>query len=232
MPAQTKLPHHQRGVRSIHAAQPQIMGGLVQGELFDTADSERFTRGYRGTVASKIAGITYRQLDYWARQHIVEPSLAQSQGSGSRRLYSLKDVIILAVSKRLLDVGINLQNVTQAVQFLMDKTTAQLEHTTILCDGMYVHECASPDQIAALLGEGKAVFGVSVGALWHRIHDALESEPYTELDDNDDDVPVLIALDDVDELAAERAERMEQRFEQRFEHRQHVMQELNEHTRL
>ena len=77
----------------------------VQGELFPSADAQPVTRGYRGTVASKVAGITYRQLDYWARKQIVEPSITPSHGSGSRRLYSFKDVVILAVSKRLLDAG-------------------------------------------------------------------------------------------------------------------------------
>ncbi|WP_125963406.1 MerR family transcriptional regulator [Bifidobacterium dolichotidis] len=190
------------------------MGGLIQGELFETADSERFPRGYRGTVASKVAGITYRQLDYWARQGIVEPSLAPSHGSGSRRLYSFKDVVILAVSKRLLDVGINLQNVTQAVKFLMDKTTDQLEHTTIMCDGTYVHECTSPEQIAALLGEGKPVFGLSVTALWHRIHDELEREDYTDLTEYCDEPASqgTLMLDPIGEMAAER---MQQRFDKR-----------------
>lgn len=78
----------------------------VQGELFVDEGARRPTRGYRGTVASKVAGITYRQLDYWARKQIVEPSITPSHGSGSRRLYSFKDVVILAVSKKLLDAEI------------------------------------------------------------------------------------------------------------------------------
>ena len=83
----------------------------IQGELFPTSDAQPVTRGYKGSVASRVAGITYRQLDYWARRQIVEPSITPSHGSGSRRLYSFKDVVILAVSKELLDAGINLQNV-------------------------------------------------------------------------------------------------------------------------
>ena len=71
----------------------------VQGELFPETGTQPVTRGYKGTVASKVAGITYRQLDYWARRQIVEPSITPSHGSGSRRLYSFKDVVILAVSK-------------------------------------------------------------------------------------------------------------------------------------
>lgn len=90
----------------------------IQGELFSNVDTEEIKRGYRGTVASKVAGITYRQLDYWARKQIVEPSITPSHGSGSRRLYSFKDVVILAVSKKLLDAGVNLQNVTAAIGFL------------------------------------------------------------------------------------------------------------------
>lgn len=94
----------------------------VQGELFPATGTQPVTRGYKGTVASKVAGITYRQLDYWARRQIVEPSITPSHGSGSRRLYSFKDVVILAVSKRLLDAGINLQNVTTAISFLTQRT--------------------------------------------------------------------------------------------------------------
>lgn len=155
--------------------------GAVQGELFATEDAEDTRRGYRGTVASKVAGITYRQLDYWARKQIVEPSITPSHGSGSRRLYSFKDVVILAVSKRLLDAGVNLQNVTAAIGFLSRRTTAQLADVTIMCDGQQVYECTTSEQMLDLLRSGKAVFGVSVGSLWHEIDEALEYEDYVDL---------------------------------------------------
>ena len=155
--------------------------GAVQGELFATEDAEDSRRGYRGTVASKVAGITYRQLDYWARKQIVEPSITPSHGSGSRRLYSFKDVVILAVSKRLLDAGVNLQNVTAAIGFLSRRTTAQLADVTIMCDGQQVYECTTSEQMLDLLRSGKAVFGVSVGSLWHEIDEALEHEDYVDL---------------------------------------------------
>lgn len=155
--------------------------GAVQGELFATEDAEDTRRGYRGTVASKVAGITYRQLDYWARKQIVEPSITPSHGSGSRRLYSFKDVVILAVSKRLLDAGVNLQNVTAAIGFLSRRTTAQLADVTIMCDGQQVYECTTSEQMLNLLRSGKAVFGVAVGSLWHEIDEALEHEDYVDL---------------------------------------------------
>ena len=158
-----------------------LNGGAVQGELFSAADSDEAKRGYRGTVASKVAGITYRQLDYWARKQIVEPSITPSHGSGSRRLYSFKDVVILAVSKRLLDAGVNLQNVTAAIGFLTQRSVDQLAGVTIMCDGMNVHECTTSDQMLELLQSGKAVFAVSVDSLYRQIAEELEHEDYVDL---------------------------------------------------
>ena len=178
--------------------------GAVQGELFSSEDSEDAKRGYRGTVASKVAGITYRQLDYWARKQIVEPSITPSHGSGSRRLYSFKDVVILAVSKRLLDAGVNLQNVTAAIGFLSRRSTRQLADVTIMCDGQQVYECTTSEQMLELLRSGKAVFGVSVGSLWHEIDEALEHEDYVDLESK----PVTLAAGrPIDELTAMRMRR-------------------------
>ena len=170
--------------RATHASNATVSSSditIIQGELFSFPGDDKPTRGYRGTVASKVASITYRQLDYWARKQIVEPSIKASHGSGSRRLYSFKDVLILAVSKRLLDAGVNLQNVTIAIGYLMQRSTAQLEHTTILSDGEHVHECRDGDRIGDVLGSGAAVFGISVTALWHGIEQRLEQEPHVDV---------------------------------------------------
>lgn len=177
----------------------------VQGELFESADSQDAKRGYRGTVASKVAGITYRQLDYWARKQIVEPSINPSHGSGSRRLYSFKDVVILAVSKRLLDAGVNLQNVTTAIGFLTQRTAGQLENVTIMCDGDTVHECTTNEQVIDLVRSGRAVFGVSVGSLWHQIEEALEHEDYVDLEASGrGSAATRSAVRPIDELTAMR----------------------------
>lgn len=187
----------------------------IQGELFATQEEQDATRGYRGTVASKVAGITYRQLDYWARKQIVEPSITPSHGSGSRRLYSFKDVVILAVSKRLLDAGVNLQNVTAAIGFLSQRTTSQLENVTIMCDGQHVHECTTSEQMLDLLRSGKAVFAVSVSSLWHQIADALEHEDYVDLTVTPMSISVHRPIDELTamrmrkQLAARKAQRAE-----------------------
>jgi len=83
-----------------------------QGKLFaDTVSHGDETIGYRGPTACSAAGITYRQLDYWARTGLVVPSIRGAAGSGSQRLYSFKDILVLKIVKRLLDAGISLQNI-------------------------------------------------------------------------------------------------------------------------
>ena len=117
-------------------------------------------------------------------------------------------MVILAVSKKLLDAGVNLQNVTTAIGFLMQRDVDQLEHVTIMCDGEEVHECTTSDQMIALLQSGKAVFGVSVGSLWHQIHDALETEDYVDLQSSSANVGSgRVAGRPIDELAAMRMRR-------------------------
>ena len=76
--------------------------------------------GYSGTQTAKIVGITYRQLDYWARTDLLKPSLAEATGSGSRRLYSYRDLLELRIIKTLLDAGIKLESVRDVFKNLRD----------------------------------------------------------------------------------------------------------------
>ena len=98
--------------------------------------------GYRGPVACEATGITYRQLDYWARTGLVEPSLRAAAGSGSQRLYSFKDILVLKVVKKLLDTGISLQQVRVAVQQLSERGIDDLASITLMSDGASVYECS------------------------------------------------------------------------------------------
>ena len=77
--------------------------------------------GYRGPIACRAAGITYRQLDYWARTGLVEPSIRGAKGSGSQRLYAFRDILLLKIVKRLLDTGVSLQQIRTAVDALHER---------------------------------------------------------------------------------------------------------------
>jgi DNA-binding transcriptional MerR regulator len=78
------------------------------------------TDGFSGREAADIVGITYRQLDYWARTDLIRPSLADAKGSGSRRRYSYRDLIELKMIKTLLDAGQKLERVRAAFDYLRD----------------------------------------------------------------------------------------------------------------
>ena len=126
----------------------------IQESLFDMGGPDE-ALGYRVPIACQVAGITYRQLDYWARTKLVEPSIRTARGSGSQRLYSFKDILVLKIVKRLLDTGISLQNIRQAVDKLRDLGVEDLAEITLVSDGTTVYECRSAEEVMDLLGGGQ-----------------------------------------------------------------------------
>jgi DNA-binding transcriptional MerR regulator len=133
--------------------------------------------GYRGPVACAAAGITYRQLDYWARTGLVEPSVRAASGSGSQRLYSFRDILVLKVVKRLLDTGISLQQIRAAVAYLRSQGTSDLAQVTLMGDGASVYACTSQDEVVDLLQGGQGVFGIALGRVWQEVGATLAELP-------------------------------------------------------
>jgi DNA-binding transcriptional MerR regulator len=129
--------------------------------------------GYRGATACSAAGISYRQLDYWARTGLIEPSIRTASGSGTQRLYGFRDILVLKIVKRLLDAGVSLQNIRTAVEHLRNRGVTELERITLMSDGASIYECASPDEIIDLLQGGQGVFGIAVGKVWHEVEGSL-----------------------------------------------------------
>ena len=158
--------------------------------------------GFRGPIACSAAGITYRQLDYWARTGLVEPSVRTAAGSGSQRLYSFRDILVLKVIKRLLDTGVSLQNLRTAVEHLRDSGVEDLAQVTLMSDGASVYECRSKDEVIDLVQGGQGVFGIAVGRVWREVEGSLAVLPSERVDGA---APAPAA--DGDELAARRAAR-------------------------
>ncbi|MGH3412026.1 MAG: MerR family transcriptional regulator [Marmoricola sp.] len=133
--------------------------------------------GYRGPTACNAAGITYRQLDYWARTGLVEPTVRAATGSGTQRLYSFRDILLLKVIKRLLDAGISLQQIRSAAAHLRTRGTDDLTRVTLMSDGSSVYECTSNDEVIDLLQGGQGVFGIAIGGVWREIEGDLAELP-------------------------------------------------------
>ncbi len=156
--------------------------------------------GYRGPTACAAAGITYRQLDYWARTGLLEPSVRSAYPAGAQRLYSFRDILLLKIVKRLLDAGVSLQNIRVAVTHLQSADQAGLTGLTLMCDGATVYECTSPQQVVDLLNGGQGVFGIAVGAVWQELEATL-GRLHGERTDTGE---TLLGDDPGDELAQRR----------------------------
>ena len=182
------------------ATAPNAAASVSQGLLFsDDLPELDLASGYRGRSACKAAGITYRQLDYWARTGLVEPTVRNAQGSGSQRLYSFRDILVLKIVKRLLDTGVSLQQIRAAVEHLRERGVEDLAQITLMSDGASVYECTSADEVIDLVQGGQGVFGIAVGRVWREIEGDLKALPTEQAED--DEAP---AFNGIDELAARR----------------------------
>ncbi len=167
-------------------AVPQRAQAMLFGDPLPDLDANS---GYRGPIACRVAGITYRQLDYWARTGLVEPTVRGARGSGSQRLYSFRDILLLKVVKRLLDTGVSLQQIRVAVNALHERGVEDLTAITLMSDGASVYECTSADEVIDLVQGGQGVFGIAVGRVWQEVEGTLAelpveyAEPASEVDD-------------------------------------------------
>ena len=171
----------------------------VQGTLFPDSDVTvpPDDVGYRGPTACAVAGITYRQLDYWARTGLVVPSVRDASGSGTQRLYSFRDVLVLKIVKRLLETGVSLHNIRAAVAHLRERGVHDLAQVTLMSDGTTVYECRSADEVIDLVQGGQGVFGIAVGRVVREVEGSLAELPGERAD----------AGHPGDELAARRSGR-------------------------
>jgi len=122
-------------------------------------------QGYRVPEVTRIVGISYRQLDYWARTGLVRPSIKDARGSGTQRLYSFQDLATLKLIKRMLDSGVSLQRIREAMGTLKALKEPPLG-TTLVSDGSRIYAVESPEAVVDLVRGGQAVFAIAVDRLW------------------------------------------------------------------
>lgn len=156
-----------------HGAAVPAQGLLFEGD-FAPVPSDI---GYRGPVACSAAGVTYRQLDYWARTGLVTPSVRGAKGSGSQRLYAFRDILLLKVIKRLIDAGISLQQIRKAIDHLRARGVEDLTSVTLMSDGTSVFECNSNDEVIDLLSGGQGMFGIALGSVCRDLEGSLVDLP-------------------------------------------------------
>ncbi len=152
-------------------------------------DKELAQLGYSGTQTAKVVGISYRQLDYWARTDLIRPSLSDASGSGSRRRYSYNDLLELKAIKKLLDAGIKLEQVRKVFEYMREHVTTDIAAANIVIDGGSVMLCDG-DQLLDLVKRGQGVLNVlSLGS----VRDELEADLGADEAATADAAPTAIA---------------------------------------
>ncbi len=137
--------------------------------------TQELAAGYRAPQVCKLVGITYRQLDYWARTDLLAPSMQAAMGSGSQRLYSFTDVVQLKVVKRLLDAGMSLKKIRSAVEILRQQMDSDqpLADVTLLSDGSTIYAAHSEEEVVDVFRRGQGVFGIAIGPVQTEVEGAI-----------------------------------------------------------
>jgi len=116
--------------------------------------------GFKGPQVCTIVGITYRQLDYWARTNLVRPSVHDAAGSGTQRRYSYRDLVELKVIKNLLDSGVSLQAARRAIEYLRENVGSDLASAHLVLQGTHSLLAYTGDEIVDLLRHGQGVLNI------------------------------------------------------------------------
>src|SRR4051812_39103695 len=150
--------------------------------------------GFRGPHVCKIVGITYRQLDYWARTDLIRPSIADAKGSGSQRRYSYRDLVELKVIKSLLDAGVSLKQARTAVEYLRANLGEDIASANLVINGTGSILARNGDELVDILRNGQTVFNiVALGGVQQEVDTAIRDLHPVTPETGVSDSPVSLA---------------------------------------
>ncbi len=149
--------------------------------------------GYSGTQAAKVVGISYRQLDYWARTDLIRPSLSDASGSGSRRKYSYKDLLELRVIKSLLDAGIKLESVRDVFEYMREHVDTEIASAHLVISGGTVMLAHDDGELIDLVKKGQGVLTnvLSLSNVKHEVDTQIDEADFGPAPAAGDDVPAV-----------------------------------------
>jgi DNA-binding transcriptional MerR regulator len=122
--------------------------------------TDSLTNGFSGPMVCRLTGVTYRQLDYWARTDLVTPSITAAKGSGSKRTYAYSDVLEVKVIKSLLTSGVSLNRARQAVECLRNSLGADLASSSLVLSDAGSVLARDDGDLVDLLRGGQGVFNI------------------------------------------------------------------------
>ena len=141
--------------------------------------------GFRGPQVCKIVGITYRQLDYWARTDLIRPSIADARGSGTQRRYSYRDLVELKVIKNLLDAGVSLQLARKGIEYIRQNLGEDIASASLVMNGPQSVLAHSDGEVIDLMRKGQGVFSiVALGPVVDDLESAIHELRPADVADN------------------------------------------------
>jgi DNA-binding transcriptional MerR regulator len=165
----------------------------IQGTLFgDSLPEMSAELGYGTDTVVKATGLTARQIQYWSKQDIWGPTLQPATGSGSKRLFSFKDIVILQLFQRMRDTGISLQKIRKAKTILESRGVSDLSSVTLCSDGDTVFQVRDNNDIIDLLQYGQGVFAVSVSPIWSEVETRLREFPAEKKEEEREVIPAIL----------------------------------------
>ena len=123
---------------------------------------------YDSKTASRIVGVSLRQLQYWDEQDFIRPSAQLAEGRGTKRLYSFNDLICLKVVKDLTRHGFNLQKIRRCLKPLKQESSRTMRAPAslkYLTDGEQLFVITDDRQQILAAMERQFVLSLGIGSL-------------------------------------------------------------------
>lgn len=126
--------------------------------------------GFGVAAVLKLTGVSYRNLDYWARTGLVRSSIRQAHGKGSRRVYAFEDLVALRLVRKLRHAGVPLQAIRRAVRYLQAHVDGPLSKIALVADGKRILTLTDdPTKMVEATAEGQVVIAIDVAPIRRRL---------------------------------------------------------------
>jgi DNA-binding transcriptional MerR regulator len=125
------------GNTSGNASDDTSTSGNTSGNTSGSAsiDSKTVIALYKTREVVELLDLSRRQLQYWAKTGLIEPS---ARTPGGHHRYSFDDLVALKATKRLLDAGVSVQKIrksVRALQTLLPKVGHPLSELVLVATG-------------------------------------------------------------------------------------------------
>lgn len=101
----------------------------------------------------RITGVSFRNIDFWARTKFIVPSIADAKGTGTERRYAFADLVALRMARDLREAGVATHALKRVVSTL--RRLKSLSNPTVECrlivSGSDVYIATNSEEVISVL---------------------------------------------------------------------------------